>query len=160
MPRTAPAKKTRGTPVPLPSWFLEAAIKHTEGWSLDRLALALTQAVTRDPPWDRTTVGKFLKNQHPTTEMMEAFCALFEELIQPVFVAKDPAEAYALLVASRRARGVGANPEKVTRRAQLNQLREGLEESVKDQTERLESKDERARIRRRPRGVARGRSSA
>jgi len=152
-----PAVKIRGTPVSLPGWWLERANEATEGVSLAELAQQLSVAARRDPPWDRSTVGKFLKNEFPTYELMLAFCAVYEQLLQPVFIAETYEEAHQLLLTTRRVRGSGSTPEKEARRAVLVKAREQIEQSVRDQTAKLESMDEGTGNRRRPRGLGRSR---
>jgi transcriptional regulator with XRE-family HTH domain len=155
--REAPSK-LRGTPVSLPPWWLERANRASEGQSLSELAEKLSRVAQRDPAWDRTTVSRFLKNENPTYELMLAFCALFEELLQPVFIADTYEEAHQLLVTTRRVRGSESTPEKEARRAVLIKAREQIEQSVADQTSRLESVDEGISNRRRTRGVGRSRT--
>lgn len=153
-----PTPKVRGTPVSLPPWWLERANRVSEGRSLSELAEQLSRVAGRDPGWDRTTVGKFLRDEFPTYELMLAFCALFEELLQPVFIADSYEEAHQLLVTTRRVRGNDSTPEKEARRAVLMKAREQIEQAVKDQTRSLESENEGIGNRRRPRGMGRSRT--
>jgi hypothetical protein len=153
-----PAVKMRGTPVSLPLWWLERAHQVCLGWSLSELAAKLSTAARRDPAWDRTTVSRFLKNENPTYELMLAFCAVFEELLQPVFIADSYEEAHQLLLTTRRVRGSDSTPEKEARRAVLVKAREQIEQVVAGQRERLESVNEGIGNRRRPRGMGRSRT--
>ena len=156
-PREQP-QKLRGTPVSLPPWWLQRANKAAEGFSLSELADQLSRAAARTPAWDRTTISRFLKNENPTYELMLAFCAVFDELLQPVFIAETYEEAHQLQVTTRRVRGSESTPEKEARRAVLVKAREQIEQSVSDQTTRLESMDEETSGRRRTRGVGRSRT--
>lgn len=155
-----PPKKLRGTPVSLPPWWLERANNVRGNQSLSQLAERLSKAAQRDPAWDRTTVSKFLKNEFPTYELMLAFCAVFEELLQPVFIAESYEEAHQLLVTTRRVRGQDSTPEKEARRAVLIKAREQIEQSARDQTKRLDSPDEGVSNRRRHRGVGKSGTSS
>ncbi len=153
-----PAKKVRGRPVDLPPWWLVSARRKAQGWSLTRLAAALTDVSNRKTPWDHTTVGNFLKNEHATLEMMHAFCFLFEGLIEPLITARSFEEAHDLQLVARR---YDSNPETASRKVELDKGREQLEKQLADQTAQLDSQDEEGvHSRRRPRGVARGRSQS
>lgn len=146
-------------PVALPLWWLREVERHTIGLSLSELAADLSRAVRREPAWDRSTVGKFLKNEFPTFEMMVAFCKLFD-LPPPQFVARSYEEAVHLAREARKYDDVEPNPEIQKRRDALNAAREHLEAAVRDQTQKLDSLDAKgAAGRRRPRGVVRGRST-
>jgi hypothetical protein len=147
--------KLRGRPVQLKRWWLEAARAKADGVSLEKLAADLSKAVHRKPPWDRTTVGKFLKNEFPTQELVDAFCKLFD-LPPMIFVARSYAEADHFRHEARRY----DNPDKASRKGALDEELARLEENVDDQTARVSSEDEQGDWgRRRPRGVVRGRSS-
>ena len=157
MKATAPKKKNRGRPVPIPKWWLESLNRLTTKRVVEELAADLQRVAPREPAWGREAVGKFLKGKFATFELMMAFCALYESLLPPVFIAASHEEAYALALESRRFRDP-ATPEKAIRIAALDKVREHLEESVKDQTDRLDSIDEGTSSGRRARGVARSRS--
>ncbi len=148
--------KTRGRPIALPPWWLGSAKRRTVGWSLQGLAAALTDVVKREPAWDHTTVGKFLKGKNPTHELMEAFCKLFDGLPEPTYTARSFEEADEM---RRVARRYDSNPEKQSRKTELDKAREHLEKRLSDQTARLDSQDEEgSSSRRRPRGVVGSRS--
>lgn len=143
----------------LPEWWLIEANRQSAGMSLSELATELSEAVSRQPPWDRTTVGNFLKDEHPTFEMMLAFCKRFD-MPPPHFVARSYAEAVHLAKEARKYDGVPATPEVEKRKQVLNEARQQLEVTVRDQTQRLDSMDEEgSSSRRRPRGVVRSRST-
>ncbi len=154
-------KRTRGKPITVPLWWFKQMTESVAGYSTTELATVLTSAVSRVPAWDRTTVGKFLKNEHTTIEMVDAMCRAFE-MTPPFFVAADHAEALALLDVKRKhekaRRERESNPEKAARLAKLDNLRERMEKGVSDQTQALESLDEGSKVRRSPRGVGRRRT--
>lgn len=151
-------KKTRGRPVKLEGWWLLAANRAAEGWTLQGLAAALTDVAKRNPPWDRTTVGDFLQNLHPTYELMDAFRELFD-LPSQEYVARSYEEADQLRKVARRYDPV--NPEKAKRLAELDKAREHLAKAAQDHTDRLDSADAQGtRNRRRPRGVVGSRAAS
>jgi hypothetical protein len=152
MPTKHSNKKERGRQVTLPPWWIEAARRHAEGWTLQALATALTDVARRSTPWDRTTVGDFLKNLHPTQELMEAMCALFE-LPWPVFTARSYEEADQMQKIARR---YDVNPERAARLAELDAASRILA-SRRDQIGRVDSVDGKGSYDRRlPRGVGKG----
>ena len=71
-------KAARGRPIQLKDWWLMAVHRKAEGKSEAELAAMVSAAAHRIPPWDRTTVGNFLRNEHATEELMLAFSALFD----------------------------------------------------------------------------------
>jgi hypothetical protein len=149
------AAKLRGHSVDLPGWWLVSVNRRAQGRSLQELASELTAVVRRPIKWNHKTVGNFLKNEHATLEMMRAFCALFEGLPDPVIVARTFEEAAELHQVARR---FDSNPEKTARKAEFDKAREGLTKRLDDQTAKLNSQDEAGvNVRRRPRGVVRGR---
>lgn len=143
----------------LPPWWLESVNRRAQGMSLDELAAELSKAAHRVPKWDHKTVSNFLRNTHPTQEMMRAFCIIFDGLLEPIIVARSFEEADEL---HRVARRYDANPETTARKAEFDKAREHLEKELADQTAKLDSGDdvegvEGVNRRRRPRGVVRGR---
>lgn len=159
----ADKKKPRGAPISLPDWWREELDKRVHGFSSSKLAEVLNELVP-NRGWDDSTVRRFLRNESPTHEMMLAFCAAFD-LTVPVFIAFDRAEALALAKTqrehevARRQSGL-ANPEKSARIDTLNNIREGLEKTVRSQTKALDSRDEGTKVRGRYRSVGRSRSPA
>lgn len=160
MPEKSQPKKTRGMPVVLPTWWLREAQRKAVGISLSELAEQLSRVARRSPPWDRATVGKFLKDKFPTFEMMIAFCDLFD-LPPPHFVARSYEEAAHLTREAKKYDDDKLSAEVRRRRDVLNAARDHLEDSMSDQTGRLTSTDEAGDVgRRRPRGMVRGRSAS
>lgn len=156
-----PDKKPRGTPTILPAWWLDEIRVHTQGRTLEQLAADLSALSPREEAWDRSTVGKFLKGKWPTIELMLAFSKLFS-IPPPVVVARSLGEAHHLAKEARKYDVIdgASNPEKAARVTVLDKALDQLEESVRDQTERLDSINEGSTGRRRPRGVVRGRDPA
>jgi transcriptional regulator with XRE-family HTH domain len=154
----APPKKTRGRPVVLMPWWLEAANKAAQGMTTTELAMRLSAIVQRTPAWDRTTVSDFLKNESPTYELMEAFCIAFD-LPPAVIEPRTYAEADWLRKEARRFDE--SNPEKSSRQRELDKVRELHAKRIADQTKQLDSIDDKGRLpRRRPRGMDRGGTSS
>lgn len=161
--KPAPAK-TRGRSIDLPDWWLVRAKELVVGISLVELAESLSKKVKREPPWDRTTVGDFLKGTSPTAELVDAFLMLFEELPPFAFLARSYEEADQIRLVCRRftAREIGpdGNPDRATRHETLTKAKQQHQAKVADQTKRIDSVNgEGTKARRRPRGVARGRST-
>lgn len=71
-------RAVRGRPIRLKQWWLDAAKRKADGHSEQELAVALSATAHRVPPWDRTVVGNFLRNEHTTEEMMMAFSLLYD----------------------------------------------------------------------------------
>jgi transcriptional regulator with XRE-family HTH domain len=154
MPTREKKPRTRGRPVVLLPWFLEHANSATKGANLSEIATRLSKIAGREPPWDRTTISDFLKGISPTVELMDAFCAAFD--IPPAMIEpRSYAEADWLRKEARRFDQ--SNPEKSSRQAELDKVREIHAKRIKDQSDRLDSVDEEGRLpRRRPRGLDRG----
>ena len=148
-----PAKKPRGKSIDLPDWWLKAVTLHTEGASLSELADELSKKAERDEPWSRETVGKFLKNDHATWELMEALSDHFD-IPRAGYMAQSYEEADAYRAATRR---FASNPELSSRRAAFDKAREGLARRLADQTKALDSGADvkGTKVRRRPRGMGR-----
>lgn len=169
--------KLRGRPTILPPWWLIQAnkcwdrLRGETKWGVQRLADELTKTVDRKLngetwKWDRKTVERFLNNQSPTEELVDAFCKLFpDELTAPTYVARTLDEAKAL---ASVARGFGSSLDanRVQRSEALREARAKIEASVEDQRRALGSADDaikdksRESIGRRTRGMGRGRSSS
>lgn len=147
------AKKTRGTPIDLPDWWLRAASRYTVDVSLSELASVLSERAGRSPAWRRETVGDFLKNDHATWELMEAFSDHFD-IPRAGYIARSYEEADEHRKAARR---FAAAPELTVRRVQLDKGLEALTKKLEDQTRKLDSGADvqRSKVRRRPRGVGR-----
>lgn len=80
--------------LPLPPWWVESVRRLRGQWSLSEFAAKLSHAVHRKPPWDRTTIGDFLRDEQATIELVTAVCKLFgPELPAPVFTARTYNEA-------------------------------------------------------------------
>jgi hypothetical protein len=118
------------------------------------LAERLSKIAQRQPAWDRTTISDFLKNDHPTYELMEAFCVAFD-LPPAVIEPRSYAEADWLRKEARRFDQ--SNPEKTSRQRELDNVKELHAKRVADQSEQLDSVDGKGKKpRRRPLGVDRG----
>lgn len=159
MPGTSKPQKNRGTALPMPVWWLKSVQRETAGLAVELIAEVLQRAAPRTPPWGREAVGKFLKGSHTTMEMADAFVRAYDRILPPFFFARSHEEAHAFLLQARRF-DEPSNPEKAARITALNKVREHLEESIKDQSDRLDSKDEGISRGRRPRGVGRGRATS
>lgn len=148
----------RGTPLPLPAWWLKEVVIRTEGSSLAQLAKELSEIAHRSPHWRRETVGDFLRGEFPTWEMMLAFAALYD-MPPAAFIAQSYAEADEMRSAARR----HESPEISDRRQQLDKARQAMSDRLQRQTGLTSSKNgngEGNRSRRRPRGVGSRRSKA
>lgn len=171
-----PPKKLRGRPTVLPDWWRVELDEEIAGyktrlaaagerWSWQRMADDLTAAAQRtlngkEWGWDRKTIERFVDNEHPTEELMKAFCLLFPKLIQPTFVAETQKQAKAFAaVADTQTDQPKSNPEAERRLADLRELRAAAEQRASDQTNPVESIDgdrkrgTRGEGSRRPRGV-------
>src|SRR4029077_6112753 len=101
-------KKHRGTPIALPSWWMEEVRTRFDKEKRDkttnkvRLAVALSDAVGRDPKWDHKAFELFLAGEVVTLEMYEAFMKLWSSLPQPIFVAPSHADANRMIELVRR----------------------------------------------------------
>ena len=139
---------------------------------MQTLADALSEAYDRKLlgerwSWDRKTVERFLDDENPTKELMDAFCKLFpDRLIPPMFIAESPEEAAALRKISDGFRATPVNPEKAARHRELVDERREIEQRARRQIETLESRNDaapkgssRGPGRRRTRGMGRGGSS-
>lgn len=159
MAKALPATKTRGMPIIVPPWWLREVNRLTQGRTLEELAGDLTALAARNPPWDRSTIGKFLKNKYPTWELMHAFSVLLDLPI-PIVIARSPEEASHLIAESRKydeGPDVKAiNLEKRERYLELEQELAKMERDVASQIMRNPSLD--GKLGRRPRrGVAHSR---
>lgn len=68
---------------------------------MTELAEQLSATAHRHPPWDHTTIGKFLRNEHATEELMYAFSKFFN-LPPQIIVPRSYEEADQLMKESRR----------------------------------------------------------
>jgi len=94
MSRKSDPSNQRPRKLPLPPWWVESVRRLRGDWSLAEFARRLSDAARRRPPWDRTTVGDFLRDEMATLELVEAVCNLFgPELPKPVFTARTYNEA-------------------------------------------------------------------
>lgn len=135
-------KKLRGMSISLPPWWLDdlnLLASKKNGWTQERLAVALTNVYGRDTDWDHKTVGNFLKGKHATIEMMRAFCALFDMLPPCQFSARNPREAMQMLSIST---GFDTDAERATRRAMLDRAMLEHRRLADDHTATLDSRDE------------------
>lgn len=111
--------------------------------------------------WDRKTVERFIHGANPTQEMVDAFCALFPQLLPPFYAARTKTEAIALRRESSKF-NVESNPELASRKDVLVKARRGIEQKVQDQSAGVASdnegpaRDKGATVGGRARGVARG----
>lgn len=155
-----PKKKERGMSIVLPKWWLDEVRRlatKQAGWTQERLAEALTKVAGRPVKWDHKTVGNFLKGEHATIEMMEAFCALFDGLPPCQFRARTVEEAIQMRIASRR---FDSPSDKESFTAMLDRALEEHEKIARDQMARLDSRDEvRVESGRRGGSLGRGRAS-
>lgn len=142
----------------LPDWWLKAVRRKTQGLTLTEVAKRLTAAVRRPIAWDHTTVGNFLRNEHATIEMLDAFLKEFPGLIPPVFTARSHEEAHTLLEETRKFEDDAPQSGKDERLARLDSARDILASVAEDQGVEIPSEDAtRGDGRRRPRGVVRSR---
>lgn len=89
--------RDRGTPFPVPDWWLEALRRLTADRSGADLAAALSKIARRNPPWRRESVNLFRSGEVTTLEMMNAFIALLDgELPSPLVIARSFEEAHRL----------------------------------------------------------------
>lgn len=86
--------RTRGKPVQLPQWWLEALNRLCDGETTTETAARLNAVARRDPPFHRTAVGDFLRGDVTTYEMMAAFLVLYPDLPPPMFFASSYEEAH------------------------------------------------------------------
>ena len=100
--KLGPDKSKRGTPIELPEWWLEAAKIRIGHRRNAKAAAEISAAVGREPPWDRTTLGNFLKNEHATQELLDAICRTYDGLPHLVFLARSLDEANALEAISQK----------------------------------------------------------
>jgi hypothetical protein len=94
MSRKYDPNNVRPRKLPLPPWWVESVRRLRGKWSLSEFASKLSEAAHRKPPWDRTTIGDFMRDETATLELIEAVCKLFgPELPKPVFTARTYNEA-------------------------------------------------------------------
>lgn len=156
MTRQSLKPKTRGMPIVVPPWWLAEVHRLTAGKSLEEMAGELNELTHRDPGWDRSTIGKFLKNKFPTWELVNAFSALLD-LPVPVIIARSQQEAARLEAESRRydedRDATAKMSERQERYATLQRLTDKMERDVEARIMRRPSSD--GKVGRRPRrGVA------
>jgi hypothetical protein len=91
-PRT-PGTGSRGRPISLPPWWLEAVNLRCGDRSRPKITEELNAVARRQPPFRVEAVYDFLSGKVTTDIMMGAFLALFPDLPRPVFWASSEEEA-------------------------------------------------------------------
>jgi len=111
MPKETP--KPRGTPVTVPSWWMEKVRALVGRGDYAAVAEKLHKASphSADPP-SAGKVQRFTWNGVTTVEMVEAFCAAYR-LTPFIYVARTEEEAAALHAVSKAFRGRLAGPDRV-----------------------------------------------
>jgi hypothetical protein len=126
----SPPKKARAKGANLPGWWLDKVReiaedrKDTMSESLGELARLLSDAVGRQPPWEHSSVSRFLNENVTTVPMAEAFSILFG-IPRPFYEPRSYAEALSMQqVAGKYAHTDGkiTTPEQSRRLAEVDEL--------------------------------------
>jgi hypothetical protein len=96
------ASRGKSKTIPLRGWWIDELKREIAGRSGAVIAKALNKVATRDPPYDRGAVNRFLRGTTRTYEMMEDFLKLFPDLISPLYIARSYAEADKLRAQSKK----------------------------------------------------------